>query len=1810
MKNATYAVLAFALILITTSCKFNAVKLQEFKPGTEVPVQGSLSFKFNKDLAPPEKQDKWLNDEFVKFKPRIIGKFKWVSAKELVFSPDAALLPSQDYEAEISSIVLFGEKLSTSFDKIDFHTPYFKIEKTDFYWTSIPKSNYKVSVQANLHFNYPVHPSELRKFIEITKDSKPVTEYSILSSSPSDVITLNFGEAQQSDKPQNYSIKINKGLNSILKKKPLQDDYVINNQLAPITELTIQYVTSGYEGDKGWIEVGTSQMVDKDFVQKYISTSPEKELSFVVTPSNFRIEGNFNPNDMVDINIAKGLPGLYGGTLANDYEETVPMANLEASLSWKDDGRYMMLSGFKNLEINAVNTPDAELVVYKIYQNNLLFFLNNSSYLQYQYDYDYDEEYGDGEIGSDVDYGSYDNEYGQELYKDKLKLNSQENRLQTFKINLKKALGGKYQGIYALKINSSEDRWRSVSKFIAISDLGLICKRSDNDLMVWVNSIATTSSVEGVNVKLISSNNQVLMQTTTDAQGRAKFENAARNMGDFKLRLLTAEKAGDFNYLDLRESFIENSRFDVGGKQLPQSGYNAFIYAERNLYRPGEEMHLSAILRSNEMKALTDMPVIVKMIAPNGKSIQEWKKNTNQEGSFEWPFSIPQYATTGQYVAEIHSADDKLIGSYRFNIEEFAPDKIRIALNAGNKKLGKGGIWNMSVSAQYLFGAPASKSRYENDIYFSHKPFTSLRYPDYNFSGSETEGTYLENQVENGFLDDAGKRKISWKVPANLQSNGIIKATDLVSVFDETGRSVSHSESFDIFTKNYFIGVSSNDYYFNTGSDFPVKIAGVNQNDQNLKNFPIEVELIRYEWRNVLTRNYSNRYYYNPQKHEIQQWAKQYSLNGNMTLPIRVMVNGNYELRVRKLGDSGYVSFNFYAYGGAFNNSSSYAVDKEGNIKIIADKTTYKPGEKAKILFSTPFSGKMLVTVERDKIFYNTYIDVKNNSAELELPVTADYKPNVYISATLFKKHQSTQTTPLLVAHGWSNILIEQPDDHLNVKIQAPGKIKPNTIQNIVINTVPGKRVFITLAAIDEGILQIKNFKTPDPYADMYAKRQLDVQSYDLYKFLLAEVPMESSSTGGDEAFEMNKKRSTPFTSQRIKLLSYWSGIRQSDASGKLVLKLPIPQFNGEVRLMAVAYSGEQFGSAEEHITVTDDVILLPSVPRFLSQNDTLNIPVTVVNTTNESGKVNVKINLQGPINSVSKNNVSVDLGPKGQKQVMFKVNTDLRVGLGKISFTTTGLASVKEEMEIAVRPNSPFIQDASAGVIRAGQKINIQLPAGYVNGTQKYTFTVSKFPAIQHTRALKRLLGYPYGCLEQTVAKAFPLLYFGEVAKAAAPELYQKSNPIFFVNEAIRKIESMQLYNGSLTYWPGGNYSNYWADVFAAHFLIEAKKAGFNINSKKLDLLLNYIHQKATEKEMYNYAYYSKGQLVFTKKALKENIYTLYVLAMNGRPDISLMNYYRARPGIITRDMQYMLAAAYGMARDWQSFNSLVPKTFEAENASRLSGGNFDSEIRSNAIMLNVLMDADPNNAQIPLLVKYLVSQADDMYSTQDLSWSFLSLGKAAKVNNNSNVNVKVLSGQESLLSFTGNTVTIQSTSIGNKPITVNSSGNGQVYYFWSAEGVKLDSPVKEEDVNIKIRRNWFDRNGREIKNNTVKQGQLIICKISLTGGTRNIDNVAVSDLIPAGFEILNPRTTSMSEISWLTNHSDPDFMDIRDDRVLFFTNVNARLTQEFYYMLRAVNLGTFSQPAIGAEAMYDPSCRSYNGAEKISVIKEDNGV
>jgi hypothetical protein len=471
--------------------------------------------------------------------------------------------------------------------------------------------------------------------------------------------------------------------------------------------------------------------------------------------------------------------------------------------------------------------------------------------------------------------------------------------------------------------------------------------------------------------------------------------------------------------------------------------------------------------------------------------------------------------------------------------------------------------------------------------------------------------------------------------------------------------------------------------------------------------------------------------------------------------------------------------------------------------------------------------------------------------------------------------------------------------------------------------------------------------------------------------------------------------------------------------------------------------------------------------------------------------------------------------------------------------------------------------------------------------------------------KQLKKLIGYPHGCLEQTVSKAFPQIYLREVAGLMAPLATSSGSPAYFVNEAITKIASMQTTDGTFLYWPGGGEVIPWTSVYATHFLVEAKKAGYAVPEGVLKSALRGIVGTARSRKTEDYYYYGSNRVLVKRIADKGALYAIYVLAAAGQPDKALMDFYRNESSLLTTDTRYLLAGAYALSGDRRTYSDLLPPQFVTEEAKRTSGWNFDSPIRSNAIILNVLLESDLNNPNIPRYMEYLskVYRANEWYSTQDDAFTLLAFGKAARLASATKVEGTVTVGRE-VLAYDGGNRKFDVEPFGKK-ITIAVKGTGRVYYAVVTEGIRTDGGVRQEDRNLQIRRVLLDRNGAAVDPSAIRQNDLIVVRLTLLSSIDRLDHVAITDLLPAGFEIENPRITDATVYAFSKNAATPEYLDVRDDRVNIYTSFRGAREKTFYYAVRAVTAGVFQYPPVVAEAMYDGTYYSASGGGRVRILR-----
>ncbi|MDQ3683066.1 MAG: alpha-2-macroglobulin family protein, partial [Bacteroidota bacterium] len=589
--------------------------------------------------------------------------------------------------------------------------------------------------------------------------------------------------------------------------------------------------------------------------------------------------------------------------------------------------------------------------------------------------------------------------------------------------------------------------------------------------------------------------------------------------------------------------------------------------------------------------------------------------------------------------------------------------------------------------------------------------------------------------------------------------------------------------------------------------------------------------------------------------------------------------------------------------------------------------------------------------------------------------------------------------------------------------------------------------------------------------------------------------------------------------------------------------------------------------------------------------------------TTSRNATAQASVSVTGPIKVVGNNAQSINISPNSEGRTVFQIIADRVINVGKVIVNVSALGEkFKEETEISVRPPSTLQKVSGSGSIVGGNSQRIIMPQNdFISGSLKYELIISKSPVAELSEQLRFLIQYPYGCTEQTISAAFPQLYFADLAdklKSANQNSSANSN----VMEAIRRIKMRQLYNGAVTLWDGEGTEDWWTTTYATHFLLESRKAGFDVDNSLLETMLGYLANRLKTKETINY-YYNRDQQ--KKIAPKEVSYSLYVLALASRSQVSAMNYYKSNQHLLALDGKYLLSAAYAVAGDKRSFTSFLPSSFTGEYSVQQTGGSFYSETRDEAIALNALIDVDPANKQIPLMAKHVSDRLkkEKYLNTQERAFSFLALGKLARNAAQSNVTAEIKSNGKLIGKMDGKDFRLTNAQLNSTNIEVITKGNGRLYFSWQMEGISSTGAYREEDNFIKIRRTFYDRSGMQLIKNTFKQNELIIVGITLEKAFSNdIENIVITDILPAGFEIENPRTKELPGMDWIKEAAEPVSLDVRDDRIHFFVDAHYP-KQVYYYAVRAVSLGNFRQGPVSADAMYNGEIHSYHGAGIVKV-------
>ncbi|HMB90686.1 MAG TPA: alpha-2-macroglobulin family protein, partial [Rhodothermales bacterium] len=1004
-----------------------------------------------------------------------------------------------------------------------------------------------------------------------------------------------------------------------------------------------------------------------------------------------------------------------------------------------------------------------------------------------------------------------------------------------------------------------------------------------------------------------------------------------------------------------------------------------------------------------------------------------------------------------------------------------------------------GQLMTLDVEGVTLFGPPAAGRRVQAKVEIEPYAFAPQDYRSFTFGNRDRTFTNVKADLEETTLDDNGRVNLTYTLPAGLRPPAALRTVAEATVLETGGRGVTAYSGAVVHPYESYIGLKPrNDGYAEPNKAFPISFVVTNTDGQPISGRSVKVTLIREYWNSIWRQGDDGRYRYVSEKaDQVEAQTTATSTSGIGQFSVTPKDYGRYRLVVEDQATGASTMISFYSSGWGY---AAWAMDSPDRVELELDKESYKAGEKARVLVRAPFPGKLLVTVEREQVFDHFVVQMDENTATVEVPISGSYKPNVYVSAHLIRSINGLERDESARAFGVVPLKIDSEPNRLAVELNVPDDMRPQNKLKVDFQVKGGEgKPYVTLAAVDEGITQLTAFDTPDPFGYFFGKKRLDVATYDLYGALLPEVVGTLSSPAGDvEA--ARRRRVNPASARRVKPVAFWSGLVETDSRGRGSVTFDVPQFNGTVKVMAVAYAGNHYGSAEEKVLVRDPIVMTPTFPRFLGSSDTATIPVSLFNGTGQDATFEVRFATDGPVKLQTAATQSVRIPDGREGQVYFEVAADRNLGKATFKLTARGGGqTTQDEVEVPVRPPVPFTTLGGGGSVEAGQQATIPFPDSFLPGTGDYELIVSSFPAVRFSGSLAYLLQYPHGCVEQTTSRVFPLLAFNVLAKMVEPELFEHNSADLYIEEGITKLERMQMPSGAFAYWPGANYSNDWSSIYASHFLVEARRAGYVVAEQVYDRMLNALSTMARD--------YQRTD----RTSLERSAYAVYVLALAGHSERSTQLYLKNNAlDQLSSYARYQLAGAFALTGDKASARDLLPQGARPPITveTRDTGDNFNSPIRSEAIMLDILAEVDPGNAQVPFLVEDLSRKAEAgrWYTTQENAFAFLALGKILRKQEPGDYTGRFSVAGGQTANFDETSQRFSSKEWAGKQATLAIEGTGTAYYYWEAVGLPQSLDVPAFDRDLMVRRRFLTEDGAPIANlSNFRQGDLIIAESTL---------------------------------------------------------------------------------------------------------------
>jgi uncharacterized protein YfaS (alpha-2-macroglobulin family) len=1875
------------------------LRVESFAPaeGATVGPRPTLSWRFNLDLA-------HAGDDPVpgSISPQVKGRWSWPDARTVKFTPEVKLPKATRFTFTLSPQHLHsaqGFHLAQAFVSTVQTAPLSLASATQI-GTADPER-----AILELRFSDNVLPADVLKALTIKgPDGKAVRfdPYGDASGDVVRVITDSIEALRTTQSSVAITVRLAEGLAGT--SGPLGLAGAVEQSVPITTALAATELRADMLGRGGAsLRLCFNNDIDLETIRPLLSVKPSVKFELQPEYHAFTLVGDFQPATRYAVTIAKSAAGADPQKYPRGDTLSVFIPDSPPTVWFEHPEGYLGSRGNRALLGHAVNVADVHVNLTRVYDNNLVTWRNANDKSSRSAD-TLADDYGKPIASKKIHVGGKKNQTQDLTISLDDLLPADANRDGAYRVELSTDDPTKAASIDEQAVDESEPDANGATAMVTLSDLGVCAKQGHDGIHAWVASLADARPVAGVRVRAFSDKNQLLGAATTDADGLVSIANINPAPGESPAVLIADRDTNDLTWLDLRTSELSFPDAETTGPPYLREGHEAFIFTERGVYRPGEMVHLRAIVRGADLKTPAPFPVRWKILRPDLRNWNSTVTKLDESGEASWDLQLPEDLTTGRWTARIGlPGDDNFFGSATFQVEEFLPDRLKAGVTLGKSsdsethprmQLNDEPL-TARIQGDWLFGKPAAGLATHVVARLDPTTFAPAGFTGWTFGDSANTADVLgdekplgkRNEIDAGELDEKGsciaslhlnailagtandaqnprasKHKHTTTAPttsaANRRYPGPWRLSVAATVLEPGGRGVTATTETDIDRVSRYVGVQRPEFPLHPGQSTRIPaslIAPDGSLGTNTTN--LTATLYRETWNNTLFFK-DGRYHYDSSR-KLDRVGKPTQVSiveGKGEVPVAPPVSGAYVLRICDGDDGAVTSIGFFAAYGEWDDNISREDPEKLELSIVPapridlaqwihpitansvatafatpQMPTTQPIETkenkgfavdslAEVLVRSPFAGRLLLTVETDSILQSQVIDMPASHMLVPIVIPRNCRPNAYVSATVVRAIEPNATWRVHRAIGVTPLKINNDDRRLNIAVAAPAEVRPEQTLDIALRVVdsrgnPVANASIDVSAVDEGICQLTNFATPDPFGFFYAPRAWGVTAADLYGQLMPEVarPDKTSAVGGDgEATD--SRHHTPISAKRVRPVAMVNNVIRTDENGDARTSFSLPQFVGQLRVMAVAHAQDKFGDADAHTLVRSPLLVQSSWPRFVAPGDAFTVTLTAFNNSSSSGEVNLSANAvdDAPLlRFVDSNQPPAQLGPimiraGGQSTQILNVIANRACGVAHVHLVATlDSERFEETVEIPVRPASPVITTGGYAVATPDHPAALSQPTGFLPGTDHFEVRVTPFPSLQLPQGLDYLERYPYGCAEQTTSTLFPLVYLSDIGQQIAPGVFAKERVDDKIHAGIIRLLGMQTADGGVAMWQGGRTPWPWASVYVAHFVVEAQNAGHDIPEDFRTHLMTYVR---------NLLNHSTDQ----SDELETQAYAAYVLALAGKPDRAAMD----RIGEIVNKPQYdcpqarfHLAAAWVAAGRRDRAGNLLPTTIPPLRNTRQLAGNVGSAVRERAILLSTLLMVDPDRADLPALAQQLADAGKNgqWRSTQDTAFAVMALGRylrQCKAAANYDT-AQLIQGAARLASAGAgeslNWIAPTTQPASESPqLQITGPEEAKAYVAWLSNGVPTTAPA-DADNGLKIRRRFLDERGKPIEHNTVRSGDLVQVELSVESSTP-LENIVVEDLLPAGLEIENPRLeTSAKDTTEGAKQSAPSFnvghIDMRDDRMIIMGELQPGAGQ-YVYTCRAVTPGKFTLPPARAECMYDLGTSSIWGAGSFTVI------